>query len=266
MKKTLAILIALVISLSMASVSAAEGETVIVGLNAEFPPFEFVSDAGIVDGKYDGIDIAISLKIAEKLGKTLQVENAEFSSILAGVVGGKYDFAASGITATEERKQSVDFSNTYFIAAQNIITKADSGILSAADLTDKAVAVIEGYTGETIVTEQLQLPNIARYKKATDAVLELINGRVDAVVIDSHTAIAMKAANPDQNLVLVTDPVFETEEYAIAVQKGNTEMLAIINEVLTEMEANGEIEALVAQYTNAMNEAEESAAPTTTAP
>ena len=154
------------------------------------------------------------------------------------------------MTANDERRQSVDFSDTYYVAEQVIIVAPDEdSINSAEDLkNDKKVGVVLGYTADSIVTEDLGLAdkNISRATRALDIVQDVKNGKLDAVVVDSYTGKALAEKN---GLKVVEDPeAFEAEEYAIAVKKGNTELLNIINETLAEMKENGEIEALSEKY------------------
>lgn len=224
-------------------------QQLVMGTNAAFPPFEFVTSQGVV-GEFDGIDIAIADKIAKSMDKTLKVEDMEFEGLIAAVQMGKVDMAVAGMTVTEERLQNVDFSDTYFVAAQNIVVAKDNtAITCAADLKNaKKVGVVQGYTGDAIVTDDLKLSEnqILRVSRGIDAVQELKNGKLDAVVIDSATGNALASKN---DLKIVEDPeVFEKEEYAIAVKKGNKELLDKINAVIAEMKANGEIDKLAEKY------------------
>ncbi len=224
-------------------------DKLIMGTNAAFPPFEFVTTNGLVD-KYDGIDVAIALKIAEKAGKTLEVSDMEFDGLIAAVSTGKVDMAVAGMTVTEERKQNVDFSDTYYVAEQVIVVAEDNtDITNAESLKDgKKVGVVLGYTADSIVTEDLALDdaNIVRANRGIDVVQDVKNGKLDAVVIDSYTGKKLAEAN---GLKVIEDPeAFTAEEYAIAVKKGNTELLDVINETLAEMKESGEIEELAASY------------------
>ncbi len=228
--------------------TTAKNGTIKMATNAEFPPFEFVTNQGLVD-TFDGIDVAIGVEIAKALGKQLEVENMDFEAVLAAIPTDNADFAAAGLTANDERRKNMDFSDTYFNATQYIIVKADNdGIKSAADFTDKRVGALAGYTGEKVCLT-LQIGSLESFKKGVDAISALKSNLVDAVVIDSHTAIAMVAKNPD--LKIVEDPtVFESESYAIAVKKGNTELLDAINKVLADMKSTGKIDELTAKYVN----------------
>lgn len=232
-----------------APTKAPEKQVVIMGTNAEFPPFEFITENGIV-GEYAGIDVGIAAEIAKALGKELKVENMVFDSLIPALQTGKIDFIAAGMTIKEDRRQNVDFTDTYFEATQNIIVNNNSAIAKADDLKGKKIGVVLGYTGDTIVSdmdkETGNTMKIERYKKGTDAVMDLINGKLDAVVIDSYPANIF--AKKNATLKIVTDSMFEKEEYAIAVKKGNTELLGKINEVLKTLKENGKIEELFNQY------------------
>lgn len=248
--KLMSLAVASVMSIAMlAGCGSGESKEIIMGTNAAFPPFEYTTSDGLV-GEFDGIDVAIAKKVADSLGKTLVIEDMEFDGLIASVKTGKVDFVAAGMTATEERAQNVDFSDTYYVASQVIVVAQDNeDITKAADLTnDKSVGVVLGYTGDSIVTDTVGVAEekITRANRAVDIVQDVKNGKLDAVVVDSATGKALAEKN---DLKIVEDPeVFDTEEYAIAVQKGNTELLESINKVLAEMKANGEIDALAEQY------------------
>ncbi|MBR1703501.1 MAG: transporter substrate-binding domain-containing protein [Lachnospiraceae bacterium] len=225
----------------------AAGTELKFGTNAEFPPFEFVAANGVI-GQYDGIDMAIAKQIAEENGKTAVIENMEFDSLLVALQNGQIDAVIAGMTVTDERKESVDFSTPYYTATQVMIVKEGSDITKASDIADKKICVIQGYTGQTCMDE-MGYPYEA-FKKGTEAVLELVNGKCDVVVIDSATA--EKYVSDNQGLKIVEDPTaFEGEEYAIAVQKGNTELLNMINAAIEKKLADGTISSLAAQYAEA---------------
>ncbi len=240
-----------------AGTSAAK-EELVMGTNAAFPPFEFVTSSSTVEGvgDFDGIDVAIAKKIADSMGKTLKIEDMEFDGLIASVKTGKVDMAVAGMTANDERRENVDFSDTYYTATQVMVVPQDSDIASAADLKNgKTVGVVIGYTGDAIVTDDLAVDEskITRANRAIDIVQDVKNGKLDAVVVDSATGKALADKN---GLKVVEDSAaFESEEYAIAVQKGNTELLDAVNKVLGEMKANGEIEELAEKYDGQGSEA-----------
>ncbi len=225
--------------------SSAKGGKITFGTNAEFPPFEYVTSEGVID-QYDGIDMAIAKSIAEQNDMTVVVENMEFDSLLVALQNGQIDAVIAGMTATDERRETVDFSTPYYTATQVMIVKEDSDIASAADMADKKICVVQGYTGEVCVND-MGYPYEA-FKKGTEAVMELVNGKCDVVVIDSATA--QKYVSDNEGLKIVEDAsAFESEEYAIAVQKGNKELLDKINKSIEAMLADGTVNELAVKYT-----------------
>jgi len=249
MKKVLSLLTVMIMTAAMlvGCGSDAGANTIKFGTNAEFPPFEFVTANGVI-GEFDGIDMAIAKEIGTQIGKEAVIENMEFDSLLIALQNGQIDAAIAGMTITEERKESVDFSNPYYTATQVMIVKKDSTIAKAGDMADKKIVVIQGYTGETCVQDMGY--SYEAFKKGTEAILELSNGKCDVVVIDSATAQKYVNDNPDLKIVEDSE-AFEAEEYAIAVKKGNTELLDQINASIDKMLADGTISELAAKYSEA---------------
>lgn len=233
--------------------AAAPAGKIIFGTNAEFPPFESVVANGVIkaeDGsqQYDGIDMAIAKQIGIDAGKEAVINNIEFDSLLIALNNGQLDAVIAGMTITDERKEQVDFSTPYYVATQVMIVKEGSDIQKASDMEGKEIAVVQGYTGQTCV-ENLGYKFTA-FKKGTECVMELVNGKCDVVVIDSATAAKYVADN--EGLVIVEDAdAFESEEYGIAVKKGNTELLDQINATIDAMLADGRIASLSVQYQEA---------------
>ena len=216
-----------------------------VGTNAEFPPFEYVGD----DGEPDGFDMALVKAIGEKLGVEVQIENMEFASLVSSI-GSKIDIAAAGMTVTDERKETVDFTNSYYEAVQYVLLPADSEIATADDLKDKAIGVQLGTTGDFIAEELTS--NVSQYNKAVDAVNDLVNGRVDLVIIDKKPALVFE--NKFEGQVVAVDGAqfgFEPEEYAIALPKGDTALADQINAAIDELKADGTFDELVKTYIEA---------------
>lgn len=220
-----------------------------VGTNAEFPPFEYVDDSG----EPDGFDIALIKAIGEKLGVEVQVENMEFNALVASI-GGKIDVAIAGMTVTDERKEMVDFSDSYYTAVQYVILPKDSEIAAAADLEGKAIGVQLGTTGD-FIAEEIAGAEVAQYNKALDAVNDLVNGRLDCVIVDKNPALVFQSRFQDQ--VTAVDGAqfdFEPEEYAIAIPKGDTALADQINAALKEMVDDGTFDALVKEYIEGSDE------------
>ena len=226
--------------------ACAEGK-ITFGTNAEFPPFEYIAAEGVID-TFDGIDMAIAKQIAEDNEMDVAIENLEFDSLLVALQNGQIDAVIAGMTVTDERKEAVDFSTPYYAATQVMIVKEDSDIEKAEDMADKKICVIQGYTGETCVNEMGY--EYESFKKGTEAVMELVNGKCDVVVIDSATA--QKYISDNEGLKIVEDEeAFGAEEYAIAVAKGNEELLDKINASIEKMLEDGTIADLAVEYTEA---------------
>lgn len=248
--KLAALSIAAVLSVGvMSGCGESAKDTLVMGTNAAFEPFEFTTTEGLV-GEFDGIDVAIALELAESMDKELVIEDMEFDGLLASVQTGKIDMAVAGMTIKEERLKSVDFSIPYYTATQVMVVAADNtDITKAEDLKNgKKVGVVLGYTGDSIVTDDLAIAeeNITRANRGVDVVQDVKNGKLDAVVIDSYTGKALAEKN---GLKVVEDAeAFEAEEYAIAVAKSNTELLDAINTKLEEMLSNGKIEEIAQKY------------------
>lgn len=224
--------------------SEAAGGVLVMATNAEFPPYEYHDNGSIV-----GIDVDIAKAIAEKLGMELEVEDVAFDSIIPEIVSGKADMGLAGMTVTEDRKASVDFSDTYAKASQMIIVKDDSSITGPDDLKGVTVGVQLGTTGDIYVSDlEADGTTVERYNKGFEAVQALSQGKIDAVVIDGEPAKTFVAETEG---IKMLDEAFTEEEYAIAVKKGNTELLDKINGALGELKADGTLDKIVAEYIKA---------------
>lgn len=223
---------------------------VVMSTNAEFEPFEYKDGDKIV-----GIDAEIAQKVADKLGVKLEINDIAFDTLINDLQSGKANFIAAGMTVTDDRKKNVDFSDTYFDASQAIIVKKDSAIKAPADLDGKKVGVQQGTTGDKYCTNEdgkseVKVGSVKRYNKAVDAVTDLINGKVDAVVIDDFPATKFVQKNPDK--IAKLSDALTVEKYAIAVQKGDEALLKVVNEVLGEMKSSGDLSKLVEKYKAAL--------------
>jgi polar amino acid transport system substrate-binding protein len=216
--------------------------TLTMATNAYFPPYEYYEGNEIV-----GIDAEIAQAVADKLGLELVIEDVEFDSIIAGVQSGMYDIGCAGMTVTEERMQSVNFTTTYATGIQSIIVLEGSDITDLDSLIESGcmVGVQTGTTGDIYMTDEVGEDRMDRYNKGNDAVLALLNGVVGAVVIDNQPAQAFVAAN--DGLTILETP-YTIEDYAMCVSKDNEELLAAINEALAELQADGTIDAIIETY------------------
>jgi polar amino acid transport system substrate-binding protein len=216
----------------------------VVGTNAEFPPFEYIGD----DGQPDGFDIALIKAIGAKIGREVVIENLEFDSLVASI-GTKIDVAIAGMTVTDERKEFVDFSTPYYEAVQFVIVPSGSSIASMADLEGKNIGVQLGTTGDFIVQDDIAGATAVQFKKAVDAVNDLVNGRLDCVIIDKNPALVFEERFEGQVAALDGAQFdFEPEYYAIAMPKGDGAFATQINNALQALIADGTFDRLVQQY------------------
>ncbi len=212
--------------------------------NAYFQPYEFYAD-----GKIVGIDAEIAAAIAEKLGMTLEIVDMEFDSIITAVNEGSVDFGMAGMTITEDRLLEVDFSISYASGVQAIIVKEGSPITSCDDLyaegANYKVGVQLGTTGDIYATGYFGSENVTTYANGNEAVLALIGGSVDCVIIDNEPAKALVAANEGLQIL---ETAYANEDYAICINKENADLLAKINQAIKDLTADGTIDAIIAKY------------------
>lgn len=206
---------------------------------ATFPPYEFLRGNEIV-----GIDVEICKAVAAKLGLAFEVESVNFDSVIPTVISGKADLAAAGITVTEDRKKNVDFSIPYVKTGVVFVYKKNSPYSKGADAKGKKVGVQSGTTSEEFVTSQLQ-QQPERFDSPAAAVAALKAGRVDVVIADVDPAKNCIKGEAD----LAVSDFITTEEYAVAIRKGQPELQKAINETIAELKANGQLAKWVAKYT-----------------
>ena len=218
--------------------------------NAAFPPYEMVAD----DGSFEGIDIEVAGAIAEKLGLELQVDDMGFDAALQAAQTGKSDMVMAGVTVTEERQAVMDFSNSYANGVQVVIVKEGSPIQTVDDLANaNMIGCQMGTTGYTFCSDTPENggfgeDHVTPYDDGAAAVQALMNGQIDAVVIDNKPAQEYVAANPGLKIL---DGDFTNEDYAIGVAKGNTALLDAINGALEELTNDGTIQSIVDKYISA---------------
>lgn len=229
-----------------ATEAPAEGGELVMGTNAQFAPYEYYEGEKIV-----GIDAEIAALIAEKLGMTLKIEDMEFDSVIPSVQSGKVDIGMAGLTVTDERKVAVDFTTSYATGKQVIIVKEDSTIADAAGLEGKTIGVQLSTTGDLYITWDLvdnDLAKIERYNKGADAVQALVQGKIDAVVIDNEPAKVFVSKSEGLKIL---ETEYTLEDYAIAVSKDSPELRDKIDAALQELIASGDVQAIVDKYIKA---------------
>ncbi len=219
-------------------------EKLVMATNATFPPYEYVEG-----GEYEGIDVEIAGKIAEKLGRELEIQDVEFDSIIGGVQSGKYDMGMAGMTVTEERKQSVNFTDSYASGIQSIIVPEGSAIATVDDLSsDTRIGVQQGTTGDIYATDDYGDGAVTAYKNGADAVQALLTDKIDCVIIDNEPAKSFVEANDG---LTILDTSYAEEDYAICISKDNEDLLTEINDALSELKADGTIDEIIGKYITA---------------
>lgn len=255
-KKIIALLLAVITATVMfagcgkSSLTAEDGK-LIMATNASFPPYEFK------DGKsFAGIDVEIAGKIAEKLGLELEIKDVEFGSIIGGVQKGKFDMGMAGMTVTDERKKSVNFTDSYAVGVQSVIVKENSPIKSIDDLKGDGsmkIGVQQDTTGDIYASDTTENggygeENVIRYKTGNEAVLALSTGKVEAVIIDNQPA---KSYVKSTGGLKILDGAWVEEHYAIAISKQNEELLNKVNTALKELIEDGTVKSIIDKYIQA---------------
>ena len=211
--------------------------------NAEFPPYEYYEGEKVV-----GIDAEVAEKIAEKLGLELEIADVSFDSIIPGVQSGKYDMGMAGMTVTDERKRSVNFSDSYATGIQSVIVKEDSPIKSIDDLDGKKIGVQTATTGDIYASDDYGEDNVKRFENGAAAVAALTANKVDCVIIDNEPAKAYVEANKGLKIL---DTEYAVEDYAICFSKDSEELQKKVNDALNELKKDGSIQKIVDKYINA---------------
>lgn len=226
-----------------ADASANTERTLIMGTSADFPPFETVDAKN--GGQYIGMDIDIAKYITEKLGYKLEIINMDFNGLIAALQTGRVDFVMSGMSATDERRQSVDFSDIYYSARNSIISKKEKSYKTVEELNGKHVGVQLGST-QDLFAETIEGATLQKLNKIPDLIQELKTGRVDALIVEDAVAIENVNANPDLTVEFIPS---ETDEngYAIAFPKGSA-IQNDFNGVLSEMKSSGKLDKLINEW------------------
>ncbi len=243
MKKKITLLAATILTLAALTSCTKTTEKLIMATEAGFAPYEYSEDGTTVIG----VDVDIANEIAKAMGKELEIQNTTFDGALLAVQKGKVDFAAAGISVTEDRKEKMDFTIEYATSKQVIVVNKEAGVVNGVDdiKAETIVGVQMGNVADFYVTEEMDCV-VNQYNKFLEAAQDLKNNKIDCIVMDSLPAEEMVKANPE--LAILEEELF-TDKYAIAVQKGNTEMLDAINKVLESLIAEGKIDEFTISHT-----------------
>ena len=225
----------------------------VIATNAYFPPFEYKNEKG----KIVGWDMDFASALAEKLGVKLVIKNMEFDSVLLAPNANKAHISMAGISYSAKRDETLDFSQGVFNSTQVIIVKNDSTINGPFDLEGKTVGVQSGTVGQSLAEMDpdragegddvcLAAPKtVKKFSTGAEAVLDLVKGGVDAVIIDKYPAENYVKNN--EGVKIAAEPVFE-DEYAFAVKEGNKELVDWLNQAIDEMKADGTMDAINKKY------------------
>ena len=247
MKKLIALLVA---PMMLGTAAAAMADVVTVAFNPEYPPFESVNG-----DQYEGYDVDLIKAVAEKAGFEIEFEAMDFDAVIAAVQANPNTIGVSGISITDERKLSVDFSEGYINAGLIVVVKKDSNYTTTDDLKGKLIGVQMGTTSDFAAEEITGQANVAEYKTFLNAIMDLQGNKVDAVIVDKPVGIAILASLKDENLQIV-DMGLQADWYGIEVNKENPELLEKINAALKELEAEGFYEELAVKYFSSEETAE----------
>ena len=217
-----------------------EGGVLRMATNATFPPYEYYEGDEVV-----GIDPEIAAAIAEKLGMTLEINDMDFDPAIAAAQTGQADIVMEGLTVTDDRKEKINFTDSYATGVQVVIVPENSDIQSVDDLEGKLIGVQQGTTGDLYCSDDYGEENVQKFTSGPVAVEALKNGQIDCVVIDNEPAKNYVAQNEGLKIL---DTEYVTEEYAIGISKDNPELLEQINAALQELKDDGTIQSIIDKY------------------
>ncbi len=244
-KKVIGMFVVAGLTVSLLAGCAKKNDTLIVGTEAGFAPYEYMEGDQVV-----GVDMDIAQAIADKLGKKLEIQNMDFDGALLAVQQGKIDFVAAGVSVSEERKEKMDFSIDYVDSTEVVVVNNSAPAVTAvsdADLAGKVIGVQQGNIADFYVESNVEAKEIKRYTKFAQAAEDLKNGKIDCIVMDQYPAEELVEANTELSIL---DGALFQDKYAIAVKKGNKELLDQINSVIQELRDSGKIEEFTANHTS----------------
>jgi polar amino acid transport system substrate-binding protein len=224
---------------------ASKPKKVVVATAATWPPMEYVDE----NKNLVGFDIDLMNEVAKAANFQVEIKNTAWDGIFAGLAAGDYQVVASSVTITDERKQTMDFSDPYVNAGQVLVVRKDTtGVTTLADMVGKNVGAQIGTTG-AIEIGKVNGVNLKTYDEVGLAFQDLVNGNIDGVVADSPIAanFALQKATYKEALKIVGQP-FTAEYLGFAVKKGDTATLKLLNDGLAKVKSSGKLDELVAKW------------------
>jgi len=246
--KKISLLIGLFLTFLMNAIAMADSSKVLrFATEATYPPFEFIDESG----KIQGFDIDIANAICQQMKVQCTFSNQSFSSLIPSLKLGKFDALAAALGVTPEREKQVDFTNAYYEPSASFVAPIAKQY-TIANLSGKIIGVQQGSTFEKYLNDQYHVTT-KTYASAQEAFLDLVSGRVDAVITDTPMAKTwLKSNNNSQSYTIVEKPIIDHHYfgagYSIAVNKGNTELVNAFNKALAEIKANGTYEKIMKHY------------------
>lgn len=257
MKKFVSLLLALLMIASLAACgkkadddkNGSNTKTLVMGTSADYAPFEFMYKGKDGTMQYGGIDVSVGQYIAQNMGKELKVENMAFDYLLPALVKGDFDIVISAMEVDEKRLQSADFSDPYYTdLPPAILVKASNAASykTLANFAGKSVAAQTGTTKLDIVNNQLTGANAVPLQLVTDMVNELVNGKVDAIVVDGAVAKQYAETNKDLAIADASSELGAAQPYCVAVAKGDPKgLLPAINAAIAKMNEENKLESFI---------------------
>jgi len=242
-------LLTILLILSMTHIlMAAPNKTIRFATEATYPPFEFIDEAGEITG----FDIDIAKALCQQMKVQCTFSNQSFNSLIPSLKLGKFDAIIAALGITSERQKEVDFTPSYYEPSASFIALTKKRY-SISDMHGN-VGVQQGTVFEKYLNEKYKNNiNIKTYASAQDAFLDLVSGRLDAVLVDTPIAVSWLLKNQnDKNYSIVEKPIVDHDYfgsgYGIAVNKNNNDLLNAFNQALIEIKANGTYEKIVKKY------------------
>ncbi len=242
MKRIKVSLLLLIILFLVSGCASKNEDELVLATEAGFAPYEYYKDGEIV-----GVDIDIAKEIAKELDKKLVIKDVSFDFLINEVKSGKADFAAAGISITEERKEEVDFTDEYTTSNQVVVVRKDSNIQSFDELKDKKIAVQLGTVADLYVTENYKDATLVTHKKYLSAAEDVKGGKADCIIMDQLPALEIVKENPE---LKVMDGILFQDKYGMIVKKGNDSLRKDINRVLKRLNEDGTIEELILKHSS----------------
>lgn len=244
-KRVISIITVAVLTVTLFAGCKKDNDTLIVGTEAGFPPYEYMEGDKVV-----GIDMDIAQAIADSLGKELVIKNMEFDGALLAVQNGTIDILAAGLSIDEERDKVMDFSVDYAESNEVIVVNTENPAVATVDnegLADKIIGVQQGNTADYYVEDNVSFKEVKRYTKFAQAAEDLKNEKIDCIIMDQIPAEELVASNPELS---VLDGILFTDKYAVAVDEGNKELLDKVNTVIQDLKDSGKIEEFASKHAN----------------